>query len=105
MLVSGLHRYAGVWPGRIDRTGIVSPKELALVSPGDHQALAVLLQFGHESFVGHFPCAFADVSGGKLWFAENVEIVDFDQEVAFAACSALVASGIPGVFNNVLKGR
>jgi len=32
----------------------------------------------------------ADVSGGKAWFAEKIEIVDFDKEVAFAAGGALL---------------
>jgi len=32
----------------------------------------------------------ADVSNGKVWFTENIEIVGFDKEVAFAAGAALL---------------
>jgi len=66
--------------------------EFALFACGDYQASAFLLQISHEICVGKFPCAFTDLSSGQVWLTKNIEIVGFDNQMAFAACAAFVAT-------------
>jgi len=91
LVAAWLQSDADVGSGRVDRTGVVCSEELALVSCGDDKALALLLKIRHQSLVGHTSGAFTDVSSGEVWFTENVQVVGFDDQMAFAAGAAFIA--------------
>jgi hypothetical protein len=92
LLIPGLHRHAHIRSGRVDRASIVPAEKLALiVSTGDNQAPAVMIQVRHQSLVREFPRTIADVSRCKMLFAENVQGVGFNYQVALAARPAFVA--------------
>jgi len=58
----------------------------------DDQTFAVLFKLCHQGLVRHFPCPLADISGGKVRLAKKVQSVGFDNQMAFAACTALIAT-------------
>ena len=89
LVVSGLHSDAAVWPGEIDSTAIVVAKKLAPLSAVEEHCHAVLGDLLHH--LVHALAGMMSVGVDQPWFAEHVDLIAFDEEMAFAARAALVA--------------
>ena len=89
LVVSGWHADAAVGPSRVDAAAIVFAEELApLTTIEDHRfaVLGDLLDHLVDALAGVVP-----IRVDQPWLAENVEIIAFDEQVPFAARSALIA--------------
>ena len=92
LLVTGLHTNAVVGPRRVDRTFVIVFQEFALVlSSRNDDTFSFLLKIGHERFVVHVSRALDDIRSGKMRLAENIKIIDFDNERSLAASATLIA--------------
>jgi hypothetical protein len=89
LVVTGRHSDAAVGPSGIDSAAIVLAEKLASLTTVENHRFAVLDDLQHhlvDALAGVVP-----IRVDQPWLAEHIEIVALDEQVPFAARSAMIA--------------